>query len=173
MRIDGAAANDYSGCSVAGAGDVNGDGIDDLIVGAPSAGNTAASGSGATYVVFGTDARLDVDLATDARRRSGFRLDGADGGRRQRLAVAGAGDVNGDGIDDLIVGASGAGNSGRSDAGASLCRLRHGARLCGEPRSRGARRRNGFRLDGDRRRRLQRQLGRRARATSTATASTT
>ena len=36
LTIQGAAANDHSGCSVSGAGDVNGDGIDDLIIGAPT-----------------------------------------------------------------------------------------------------------------------------------------
>jgi hypothetical protein len=49
LTIQGAATNDISGISVSGAGDVNGDGIDDLIIGAAG----AASYAGASYVVFG------------------------------------------------------------------------------------------------------------------------
>jgi hypothetical protein len=51
--INGEAANDYSGGSVSSAGDVNGDGLDDLIVGAGYADPSGKSGEGKSYVVFG------------------------------------------------------------------------------------------------------------------------
>ena len=100
----GAAADDRSGSSVSAAGDVNGDGIDDLIVGAPRVDNVG-SRTGASYVVFGTDAGFAASLDLAALDGSdGFRLDGAAAYDRSGSSVSAAGDVNGDGIDDLIVG---------------------------------------------------------------------
>jgi len=52
FKIDGEAANDNSGRSVASAGDVNADGVDDLLIGAHGA-NPGGSKSGRSYVVFG------------------------------------------------------------------------------------------------------------------------
>ena len=50
--INGVSAGDYSGYSVSGAGDVNGDGLDDLIVGSPESDPNGVL-SGASFVVFG------------------------------------------------------------------------------------------------------------------------
>ena len=109
FRLDGIDAYDCSGISVAGAGDVNGDGIDDLIVGAPGADPDGKYDAGESYVVFGTDTGFAASLDLSALDGSnGFRLDGIDADDRSGCSVAGAGDVNGDGIDDLIVGAPGA-----------------------------------------------------------------
>jgi hypothetical protein len=114
FRLIGVAADDGTGFSVSSAGDVNGDGIDDLIVGAPN----AESGSGAeldgeSYVVFGKTSwagtpSLDLETLDGI---NGFRLTGIDtfdqsGG--QSGGVSSAGDVNGDGFDDMIIGAGGA-----------------------------------------------------------------
>ena len=109
FRIDGINPYDYSGFSVASAGDVNGDGIDDVIIGAYG----AAGGdpyAGETYVVFGHDGPFaaSFDLAS-LDGDNGFRLDGVDAGDYSGGSVASAGDVNGDGIDDVIVGAFPAG----------------------------------------------------------------
>ena len=88
------------------AGDVNGDGIDDLLIGAhyadPNGGN-----SGASYVVFGgtglgSGGNLDSS-ALDGT--NGFRLSGAAAYDNSGRAVSTAGDVNGDGVDDLLIGA--------------------------------------------------------------------
>ncbi len=103
VRIDGAAQDDRVGVSVAGAGDVNGDGRDDLILGATGADNNGRDASGSAYVIFGTPSPVDIDLA--ALGSAGFRIDGAAPGDLAGESVAGAGDVNGDGRDDLIVGA--------------------------------------------------------------------
>ncbi|WP_416559215.1 Ig-like domain-containing protein [Limnohabitans sp. yimb22184] len=99
--INGQAAGDNSGYSVASAGDVNGDGLTDLIVGAPRSGNAA----GRSYVVFGKTGNSGVDLAAVASGVGGFALTGQSAGDSSGISVASAGDVNGDGLADLIVGA--------------------------------------------------------------------
>ena len=67
FRIFGADAYDQSGSSVSSAGDVNGDGFDDLIIGAPfgDASGNAKNSAGESYVVFGkASGFVDIDLAT-------------------------------------------------------------------------------------------------------------
>jgi hypothetical protein len=104
MRFDGAAAGDLAGASVSPAGDVNGDGHTDVIIGAPFAGRTAdGSAGGAAYIVYGPFVPgTVVDLATLGD--GGVVVTGMPGQSAGR-SVAAAGDVNGDGLDDVLVGA--------------------------------------------------------------------
>ncbi len=116
FKLDGEAAYDRSGGSIS-AGDINGDGIDDLIIGAYGA-DPNGSYSGWSYVVFGKTGRFASSLQlSDLDGTRGFMLDG-EVFDRSGFSVSAAGDINGDGIDDLIVGAPGAdpngSNSGRS-----------------------------------------------------------
>eukprot|EP01030_Chromulinospumella_sphaerica_P031966 gene31966-biopygen28844 len=76
FRIDGELATDRFGRAVASAGDVNGDGVEDLIVGAYSSDANGAS-SGAVYVVFGTrdGFPVNLDVAT-LDGTNGFRIPG-------------------------------------------------------------------------------------------------
>jgi hypothetical protein len=121
--MNGIGEYDFAGYSVSGAGDVNGDGIDDLIVGALSA-RGEAPGSGASYVLFGRIGRfppvfelrsLLPQAGGDGSR--GFVLAGIAKKDSSGYAVGGAGDVNGDGIDDLIIGARTADPHGVETAG--------------------------------------------------------
>ncbi|PWR26039.1 hypothetical protein DKG74_01865 [Zavarzinia aquatilis] len=109
--IQGDAVADYTGRSVSSAGDVNGDGFDDLIVGA-NGGDDGDGRAGEAYVVFGSagtfgnelDGRQVIDLTTLSVAQ-GFIIQGDTGDDRAGISVSSAGDVNGDGFDDVIVGA--------------------------------------------------------------------
>lgn len=91
FTVSGQAAGEFMGWSVAGAGDVDGDGTADFAVGGPN------SGPGIVRVYSGADGALLLDL------------DGPAPGSLFGKVVAGVGDVNGDGRDDLLVGAEQAG----------------------------------------------------------------
>ncbi len=114
--IQGDASYDYAGRSVSSAGDVNGDGIDDLIVGA-TYGDNGGNNAGDAYVIYGRTGatRTNIDL-TSLAASDGFIIQGDTDDDRVGLSVSGAGDVNGDGVDDLIVGAN-YGDNGGTNAG--------------------------------------------------------
>jgi hypothetical protein len=61
--------------SVAGAGDINGDGHDDVLIGAYGADNNGRDMSGSAYLIYGADKPADIDLASLGN--AGFRVDGA------------------------------------------------------------------------------------------------
>jgi len=118
FRIDGAAAEDSSGRSVAPAGDINGDGYAEVIVGAPSADPPSRTNAGSSYVIYGKASPSNVDLALPLRS-NGFRIEGAAAGDQSGSSVASAGDINGDGRTDVIVGAPWADPFSRTSAGSS------------------------------------------------------
>jgi hypothetical protein len=95
----------HSGYSVSTAGDVNGDGLDDLIVGSFEADPSGKSKAGKSYVIFGKINNAEVNLSVVASGTGGFVINGENAGDLSGSSVSTAGDVNGDGLDDLIVGA--------------------------------------------------------------------
>ncbi|QHG20453.1 tandem-95 repeat protein (plasmid) [Nostoc sp. ATCC 53789] len=108
--INGIDAYDGSGSSVRGAGDINGDGFDDLIIGARGADPNGQRGAGESYVVFGSNSGFDAQLNLSSLNGSnGFVINGIDSFDLSGSSVSSAGDINGDGFDDLIIGADRAG----------------------------------------------------------------
>jgi len=90
------------GSSLSKAGDINGDGIDDIIIGAV----TSNQNAGAAYVIYGSrEPFQNITPSLGLPRSQGFAILGKTPSENVGESVSGAGDVNGDGIDDVIIGA--------------------------------------------------------------------
>ncbi len=117
--INGQCAGDYSGRSVSPAGDVNGDGLADLLIGAFRSDPAAGADAGRSYVVFGSTGTTAIDLSTVAAGSGGFVINGQAAGDFSGFSIANAGDMNGDGLADLLIGAYGSDSGAGTDAGRS------------------------------------------------------
>ena len=116
LVINGVSVDNLLGTSVSSVGDVNGDHLDDIIVSAVGANQE----KGTSYVLFGSkeEFKAVVNLS-ELKPNQGFTIEGVKEGDRSGNSVSGAGDVNGDGINDLIIGAPQADPNTIRDAGES------------------------------------------------------
>ncbi len=138
----------FSGYSISAAGDVNGDGIADMIVSANGADTAAGAASGAVYVVFGTAAALPATLNLGALDgTNGFRIIGAAAGDQFGRSVSGGSDINGDGFADIVVGANYADNGGTS-SGSAFVLFGHGGAFAASVNAASLNGADGFRFDG-------------------------
>jgi hypothetical protein len=106
--FDGEAEGDMAGRTVAGLGDLNGDGLADFLVGAPRASVTGGEHTGKAYVWLGGQSW------SSALSDSDFVLLGEAGSDWASASVAAVDDYDGDGLPDVLVGAP------RNDWGGSL-----------------------------------------------------
>lgn len=102
-KLTGENAGDYAGATVADAGDIDGDGLGDILIGALHY-QAQYSDQGAAYIVLGKSLSTEsvIDLSD-----ADIRLTGESADQFAGVAVASAGDVNGDGLDDVVLGAYG------------------------------------------------------------------
>jgi hypothetical protein len=113
------------GNTVAALGDINGDGIGDFAVGSPEWGDSATDGfaPGRVYVIYGSQSGwASGSIATEASGTSGFTLNSSLSTTTTNgwlgFDIRGAGDVNGDGVDDFLIGAPGT-DAGATDRGSA------------------------------------------------------
>ena len=121
FTLNGINSYDYSGASVSNGGDINGDGMDDLIIGAGSASIDDFPFQGQSYVVFGglgVGSSGTIELST-LNGSDGFLINGIRLGDNAGQAVSSAGDINGDQVDDLLIGGFNITANGLSSAGQS------------------------------------------------------
>jgi len=105
FKIAGLNSVNNLGTNVSDAGDINGDGISDLIVGAPAVQvNDNGTNQGQTYVIFGTNQGFEAEFnLNDLNGNNGFTISGSANYDFIGNIISDAGDINGDGFDDVIV----------------------------------------------------------------------
>lgn len=104
FTLSGVNHGDRSGYAVS-SGDINGDGINDMIIGAHYADPNGVNAAGETYVVFGKSTAFTSTVGLSSLDGStGFVLLGINDGDQSGYSVS-SGDINGDGTDDVIIGA--------------------------------------------------------------------
>ena len=112
FRVDGVVENAQLGTSLDGVGDVNGDGFDDILISAPRGElspfpNFVAS-PGYVYLIYGKSGGFAASIAVDSLDvSSGVTIAGPQAESVAGQSVSGAGDFDGDGFDDLIIGVPG------------------------------------------------------------------
>jgi hypothetical protein len=99
--VSGINEGDYLGWSISGAGDINDDGIQDFLIGAPFSSNDA----GEAFIVYGSNANRPNLALGNLTYQDGIKLSGIVEGDNLGSSVGSAGDFDGDGYDDIIVGA--------------------------------------------------------------------
>ncbi len=109
----GAAADDHLGYTLSGAGDINADGYDDMLIGAIRE-STEASYAGATYLILGSSGLLEGSVEGVAAAK----WTGEDADNFAGIGLSGQCDINADGYDDVIIGATG-NSSAATEAGAA------------------------------------------------------
>ena len=116
ITLRGDAFQDITGYSVSGAGDVDGDGLDDVLVGSFSASPQGRDMAGTIYCVLGGTKKQGIFDLADLNGFDGFKMYGEHAGDCAGYDVAAAGDFNNDGVDDLVVSAM-LSNAGEVDGG--------------------------------------------------------
>ena len=107
FRINGENAVDTIGGWSVSAGDINGDGYDDIIIGAPEADRMGLVIAGQHMLFLAREAGFSSETIelSELDGSDGFRINGESAGDWSGYSVSSAGDINGDGYDDIIIGA--------------------------------------------------------------------
>ena len=124
FKLESGFVNDYMGGAISGLGDFNRDGIDDFVIGSYSrifVTPPQKTGPITTYVIWGnkTIGKNGMIALTGLTNAQGIKLMGEGNSDNNGASVRGAGDINGDGYPDLLLGAGNASPNNRKLAGCS------------------------------------------------------
>lgn len=106
VRIFSPDAGNHAGHSVSGVGDLNGDSFEDFAIGAPKASPLGREKAGLVYVIMGKSGGPNKDANGNLDLANAIVIYGAGEDYETGISVSGAGDFNGDGFADILIGAS-------------------------------------------------------------------